>query len=66
MATEKTTATELGDVRDTLAGIEAVAALLAGAPPSKIHRAAALRLIELKAACGRIRLEQLAARTGAS
>ena len=53
-------ADELGDVRDALAGIAAVAALLAGAQPSEVDRAAALRLIELKATCAALRLDQLA------
>jgi hypothetical protein len=59
-------ADQLGDVRDTLAGIAAVAALLTGAPPADVDRTAALRLIELKATCAMLKLEQLAAEGGAS
>lgn len=57
-------ADELGDVRHALAAIAAVAALLLRAQPSKVDRTAALRLIELKATCAALKLEQLAGRGG--
>lgn len=52
-------ANELGDVRDALAGIAAVAALLAGAQPAEVDRTAIARLIQLKAECAVLRLEEL-------
>lgn len=52
-------AEQLGDVRDTLARIAAVAALLTGAQPADVDRTAAIRLIELKAECALLKLERL-------
>lgn len=59
-------ADELGEVRDTLAGIAAVAALLTGAKPADVDQTAALRLIELKATCAMLKLERLATKGGES
>jgi hypothetical protein len=59
-------ADRLGAVRDALAGIAAVAALLTGATLADVDRTAALRLIELRATCAMLQLERLAAEGGAS
>ena len=59
-------ADELGDVRDALAGIAAVAALFAGAAPAEVDRTAIARLIQLKAECAALKLERLSGKGGAS
>ena len=66
MATGNNIATSLGAVCDTLAGIKAVAELLGGTHPAEVDRAAALRLIEVKAECARLWLEQLVGQGGAA
>ena len=49
----------LAEVRESLARISTVAALLSGADPKEVDRTAVLRLIEAQAACAARRLEQL-------
>jgi hypothetical protein len=56
----------LADMRDALAGIAAVAALLSGADPAEVDRTAIARLIQLKAECMALKLERLAEQESAS
>lgn len=49
----------LAEVRESLAQIGTIAALLSGADPKEVDQTAALRLIEAQAACAARRLEQL-------
>jgi len=49
----------LAKVRESLAQIGTVAALLSGADPKEVDQTAALRLIEAQAECAALRLERL-------
>ncbi len=57
MAMENSSADALAKVRESLAQIGTVAALLSGADPESVDRTAALRLIEAQAQCAALRLE---------
>lgn len=50
--------TELDDVRDTLRGIGAVSALLAGEEPTRVDRTAVALLIAAQAECAALKLER--------
>lgn len=59
MSARDSTGETLAKVRESLAQIGTIAALLSGADPKEVDRTAALRLIEAQAQCASLRLEQL-------